>query len=100
MGSKYCRPTVQAPHICGGYPCFFFAAIDSEAARIFYGLAPSAMQKSCKITRCVYQKLNFGTFYTANGELKRTCSSSNDMAYASGKGSPSNFSLRTHPITQ
>src|SRR5215472_9478933 len=75
MGSKYCRPTVQAPHICGGYPCFFFAAIDSEAARIFYGLAPSAMQKSCKITRCVYQKLNFGTFYTANGEilLSSTC---------------------------
>src|SRR5262252_2677361 len=56
------------PLIYGGYPCFFFAAIDSEAARIFYGLAPSAMQKSCKITRCGYQKLNFGTFYTANGE--------------------------------
>ena len=39
----------------GGYPCFFFAAVDPEEARIVYGPEPSAMQKRCKITRCVYQ---------------------------------------------
>jgi hypothetical protein len=44
-------------HTCGGYPCFFFAAIDSEAWRIADGPEPSAMQKRCKITRCVYNPL-------------------------------------------
>jgi hypothetical protein len=44
-----------ASNTCGGYPCFFFAAMDSEAWRIAYGPEPSAMQKRCKITRCVYK---------------------------------------------
>ena len=46
---------VNASHTCGGYPCFFFAAVDSEEARSVYRPEPSTMQKRCKITRCVYQ---------------------------------------------
>src|SRR5947199_3909790 len=38
-----CHPS----YTCGGYPCFFFAAMDSTAARMLYGLEPSAMQKRC-----------------------------------------------------
>ena len=48
----------SVPNTCGGYPCFFFAAMDFEAARMVYGRGPSAMQKRCKITRCVYKYLD------------------------------------------
>jgi hypothetical protein len=44
---------------CTGYPCFFFAAMDSEAAPVLYSPETSAMQKRCKITRCVYEKRDY-----------------------------------------
>jgi hypothetical protein len=49
--------TASATYTCGGYPGFFFAAMDSEAARMLYGPRAFARQKRCKITRCVYQEV-------------------------------------------
>src|SRR2546421_8058742 len=45
----------RSPDTGGGYPCFFCAAMDSEAARMVYRRESSAIQKGCKITHCVYE---------------------------------------------
>jgi hypothetical protein len=53
----------QAPFMpsdtCGGYACFFVAAKDAEATRMLYRPESSALQKRCKITRCVYEVLKY-----------------------------------------
>jgi hypothetical protein len=64
LWQKRFKKSVVGSDTCGGYPCFFFAAVDPEEARIVYEPEPSTMQKRCKITRCVYENDSHSTGFS------------------------------------
>ena len=85
-------------------PLLFFAAMDSEAARMVYGREPSAMQKRCKITRCVYEKGEDGRnvgdgLREETGARRRRAGKAHTRGSVAAKGRPPLWAQQWHAVT-